>query len=303
MPSNHLPTPGLELDNSQPDQCTIHFGTSPFAKEADDLPKSGAAIRIYYHIGGVPDDDNQWELLVEATNSPQIQHFSSSSWIDVAYKACYVDREGNLGSFCYPKSANVKCTYSADKPLTPMESASLHAFPHRALQEKETRLQLSKSNPKRAGRVPEPPQKAEILRRGGSTIRVQGNWQIEEGLEVADAVIANGVMRDGVFGAALLAWAGEGKGPSVCSLDITVACPTCGEAIFFHLPEQVLSAFGGGSGPQLCLRCKRCRLEAGLWNKSSSPIAAYVTATLTAGVPGDVINRRPELHVTRVVPP
>lgn len=96
------PPPLLSVDHSQRGQTIIHFGPNPSNERENALPQGMRGAKIWYHIGGVPQNEDDWRWLADDTNSPYTHIIGGAEPVTIAYRAQYFDRRMRLGPFGDP---------------------------------------------------------------------------------------------------------------------------------------------------------------------------------------------------------
>jgi len=94
--------PLLLVDHSLRGQTTIHFGPNPSNERENPLPQGMRGAKIWYHIGGLPESDDEWKWLADDTNSPYTHIIGGNEPVSVAYRAQYFDRRMRIGPFGDP---------------------------------------------------------------------------------------------------------------------------------------------------------------------------------------------------------
>jgi len=94
--------PLLLVDHSLRGQTTIHFGPNPSNERENALPQGMRGGKIWYHIGGLPETEDEWRWLADDTNSPYTHIIGGAEAVTIAYRAQYFDRRMRLGPFGDP---------------------------------------------------------------------------------------------------------------------------------------------------------------------------------------------------------
>jgi len=99
-----LPTPAplVWVDHAQRGQTIVHFGPNPSNERQNALPQGLRGAKIWYHIGGVPENEDDWRWLADDTNSPYTHIIGGAEPVTIAYRAKYFDRRMRLGPFGDP---------------------------------------------------------------------------------------------------------------------------------------------------------------------------------------------------------
>lgn len=98
--------PDVEPDWSIRQQVTLHWGPNPQDERHNGRPEGVIACEIQYHIGGIPENEEDWKTLDTDTDSPFIHHLETSQPVTIAYRARYIGKAVKFGPF----SAPVTCT-------------------------------------------------------------------------------------------------------------------------------------------------------------------------------------------------
>jgi len=94
--------PLLLVDHSLRGQTIIHFGPNPSNERENALPQGMSGSKIWYHIGGLPETEDEWTWLADDTNSPYTHVIRGDKALTLAYRAQYFDRRMRLGPFGDP---------------------------------------------------------------------------------------------------------------------------------------------------------------------------------------------------------
>jgi len=101
------PAPLIRLDWSQRGRCVIHFGPNPANERENALPDDIRGAKIWFHVGGIPATEAEWQWLADDTNSPYVHAVASATPVTVAYRAQYFDTRMRTGPFCDPAIATI----------------------------------------------------------------------------------------------------------------------------------------------------------------------------------------------------
>lgn len=94
--------PLVLVDHSLRGQTIIHFGPNPSNERENALPQGMRGSKIWYHIGGLPETEDEWKWLADDTNSPYTHIIRGDKALTLAYRAQYFDRRMRLGPFGDP---------------------------------------------------------------------------------------------------------------------------------------------------------------------------------------------------------
>lgn len=101
------PAPLILLDFSQRGRITVHFGPNPSNEHANALPAGMRGAKLWYCLGGIPENEEDWRWLADDTNSPYTHILPAGTSGAVAYRGQYFDKRMGLGPFSDPATANV----------------------------------------------------------------------------------------------------------------------------------------------------------------------------------------------------
>ena len=105
--AQEIDPPLLLLDFSKRRQMTIHWGVNPENERNNGLPEGMRGAKLYFHIGGIPTDESDWQWLADDTRSPFIHSLGNNEPWTVAYRAQWFDRRMHVGVFGDPVVATV----------------------------------------------------------------------------------------------------------------------------------------------------------------------------------------------------
>jgi len=100
--------PAIELDFSQRQQITIHWGPNPQDERHNGKPEGVMGCEIQYHRGGLPATESEWTVLETDTESPLTHIVQENEPTTYAYRARYVSKHLKLG----PHGNPAVCTIS-----------------------------------------------------------------------------------------------------------------------------------------------------------------------------------------------
>ena len=103
-----LDPPAVVLDWSKRLRVTIHYGLNPHNERENGRPEGTIGAFIQYHRGGLPEHEDDWEILDMRTDSPHVHHVHEDIPTSYAFRACWRDSKGNQG----PYGAPAVCTVS-----------------------------------------------------------------------------------------------------------------------------------------------------------------------------------------------
>lgn len=86
--------PFILLDTSIKGRTTINAGTNPGNLQRNTKPKGAVGLLVEHHENAAPANEAQWQHLKQVSSSP-VTHKPEGSTRTFAYRACYVDKQGN----------------------------------------------------------------------------------------------------------------------------------------------------------------------------------------------------------------
>ena len=63
--------------------------------------------KIWFHVGGIPATEAEWQWFADDTNSPYVHAISSAMAVTVAYRVQYFDTRMRTGPFSDPAIATI----------------------------------------------------------------------------------------------------------------------------------------------------------------------------------------------------
>jgi len=99
--------PLLLLDWSLRGKCMVHFGPNPGNERENAMPATARGAKIWFHVGGIPSGEEEWQWLADDTNSPYEHNVASPVAVTIAYRAQYFDNKMRLGPFSDPALATI----------------------------------------------------------------------------------------------------------------------------------------------------------------------------------------------------
>jgi hypothetical protein len=99
--------PMLFIDHSQPRIAIVHFGLNPQNEKENAKPIGMSGVKLWFHIGGIPEDGGQWEFLADDTNSPYNHIVNNDTTVTIAYRGQWFDKRLRLGPLGDPVVAAI----------------------------------------------------------------------------------------------------------------------------------------------------------------------------------------------------
>ncbi len=91
------PTPIVFIDHSQKKTAIVHFGANPQNENQNAKPNGIKGAKIWFHIGGLPAEGEEWEFLAYDTNSPYNHIVNNDAAMTIAYRAQWFDKRMRIG--------------------------------------------------------------------------------------------------------------------------------------------------------------------------------------------------------------
>ncbi len=89
--------PTVYIDHSQPRVAIVHFGDNPKNENENAKPRGIRGAKIWFHLGGLPAEGEDWSFLADDTNSPYNHIVNNNASITIAYRAQWFDKRMRLG--------------------------------------------------------------------------------------------------------------------------------------------------------------------------------------------------------------
>ena len=107
MDVHEVPSPGFYLDFGRRHEVTVHVGLNPHNEHENARPSCAVGAMVQYHLGGIPENEDDWVNLSIVTDSPYVHTIHESQPTTIAYRACWVGKKMNLGPYGDPAVCTV----------------------------------------------------------------------------------------------------------------------------------------------------------------------------------------------------
>lgn len=90
--------PLLSINFGLRQRTIVHAGPNPENERNNAKPAGVKAIRIWFHLGGIPPNEADWVFLLDMTDSPYEHVIGNATAVTIAYRAAYLGGENKLSA-------------------------------------------------------------------------------------------------------------------------------------------------------------------------------------------------------------